>query len=510
MSQPGPTRKMIIVLEQGGLYKAIQQNFAPDAFELVKAVSMEQVRLLASIRTLRLVVTTVTKETAELARALKDISAGRIATLGLLTGEGAGLDETRSFSATTPAEDLDNILTVCCELLDERRAEPRVALRFPIVLNEMGEGIVQNVSASGLLIHTMMPLTKNQQIKVQVGWGPTPLNFSASVGRAAPTTLGQKAMVLRVSRDETEARHFLKGLSDRIMELHHYLAAWHPDSADDDAKLEDLAALAGLDPPGPGTLQVNLAQPTRGPLLPEAVLKTAGNGDQEKEGKEKKEEAEQEQDKEKEEEEEREKAEKKAAKSAKKKKDAADPAEEKQPRDRSNLATWALAAVVALALATVVAWPRISGWQEQAMGRVTQSPPDMGPPPEPDASPEEIELSSDSRSNLMAQGRTLLSKKKYRKAIQALEQALYLEDGEDVRRLLAKIHRRTGNVAKAIEHYEYLAQQAPEVAWFPDMIGRLHLQGKDKDAACSAFRRAFEADPTYKPAEKNLKNFCKE
>ena len=339
------------------------------------------------------------------------------------------------------------------------------------------------------------------------------MNFSASVGRASPAALGQKAMVLMVSRDETEARHFLKGLSDRIMDLHHYLAAWHPDSADDDAKLEDLAALAGLEPPGPGTLQVNLSQPARGALLPEAVLKTEDTGEQEQKGEEEEAKPEPEKDKKEEEKKEKEKEKEEAAKAAeaaKKEREAAKPAEVKQPRDKSNMATWALAAVVALALATVVAWPRISSWQEQAMGGVTQGPPDMGPPPEPDASPEEIELSSDSRSSLMTQGRTLMGKKRYKQAIQALEQALYLEDGEDVRRLLAKIHRRTGNVDKAIEHYEYLAQQAPEVAWFPDMIGRLYMQSKDKDAACKAFQKAFEADPTYKPAEKNLKNFCRD
>ena len=510
MSQSGPTRKMIIVLEQGGLYKAIQRNFAPDAFELVKAISMEQVRLLASIRTLRLVVTTATNETAELARALKDISADRIATLGLLTDEGVGLEETRSFSATAPADDLDSILTLACDLLDERRAEPRVALHFPVVLNEMGEGIVQNVSASGLLIHTMMPLARDQDIKVQVGWGPTPLTFLAKVGRTSPATLGQKSMALGVSQDETEARHFLRGLSDRIMDLHHYLAAWHPEVPDDGARLEDLVDKFGQEPPGPGTLQVNLAAPTKGPLLPETVLKAMGKGP----GADS-DDTEEEKEAEKEPEPKQEEAPKEKAAEAKKRKkekeeEAPEPKKERAPRDKSNLATWALAAVVALALAAVVAWPKISTWQEQGAGSELASAPDMGPPPEPDASPEEIELSSDSRAGLMAQGRDLLAKKKYKQAIQALEQALFLEDGEDVRRLLAKIHRRTGNVARAIEHYEYLAQQAPEVAWFPDMVGRLHLQGNNKEAACASFRKAFDADPTYKAAEKNLKKHCKD
>jgi len=512
---------MIIVLEERGLYKAIQRNFSPDAFELVKAVSVEQVRLLASIRTLRLVVATAGEETAELARALKDISAGRVSTLGLITGEDVSLEETRSFTAAIPADDLSAILNLCCDLLDERRAEPRVALRFPVVLNEMGEGIVQNVSASGLLIRTMMPLTKGQAVKVQVGWGATPLNFKAKVGRSAPASLGQKALALLVSQDETEARHFLKGLSDRVLDLHHYLAAWHPDPADDDARLEDLVDLYGLDMPGPGALKVDLNQPTKGPLLPDKVrLADGGSEDDDEEkpsGKEQKEpEEKDEQDEEKQPK--RPKRDpgpelkpepdppKKAAN-----KGAAAEEEEKQPREKSNMATWALAAVVAAALVMVVAWPRIQRWQEQTLAPPSVvTPPDLGPPPEPDASDEVVEISSSERANLMKQGRSLMARKKYKRALQSLEQALFLEDGEDVRRLLAKIHRRTGNVKLAIEHYEFLAKQAPEVAWFPDMIGRLHLQSNDRDKACEAFREAFKIDPAYKEAGKNLKRHCKE
>ena len=144
------------------------------------------------------------------------------------------------------------------------------------------------------------------------------------------------------------------------------------------------------------------------------MLKTEDTGEQEQKGEEEEAKPEPEKDKKEEEKKEKEKEKEEAAKAAeaaKKEREAAKPAEVKQPRDKSNMATWALAAVVALALATVVAWPRISSWQEQAMGGVTQGPPDMGPPPEPDASPEEIELSSDSRSSLMTQGRTLMGKK---------------------------------------------------------------------------------------------------
>ena len=521
MSQAGPARKMIIVLEERGLYKAIQRNFSPDAFELVKAVSVEQVRLLASIRTLRLVVAAANEETAELARALKDISAGRVSTLGLLTSKEISLEETRSFSATIPTDDLSAVLSLCCDLLDERRAEPRVALRFPVVLNEMGEGIVQNVSASGLLIHTMMPLAKGQAVKIQVGWGTTPLNFKAEVGRSAPASLGQKALVLLVSRDETEARHFLKGLSDRILDLHHYLAAWHPDPADDDARLEDLADQYGLDLPGPGALKVDLNQPTKGPLLPEQVRHGADSS--EEVGKAPARENEEEPEKE---DEAPEKAKRpkrdpgpelkpepdppRKAKSAARKPEPDEEDEKSRPREKSNMATWALAAVVAAALVMVVAWPRIERWQEKTLGPPPQPTPDMEAPAEPDASPEEVKLSSSERANLLKEGRELMAKKKYQGAIQALEQALFLEDGEDVRRLLAKIHRRTGNVKMAIEHYEFLAKQAPEVAWFPDMIGRLHLQGNNREAACAAFRQAFKIDPAYKEAAKNLKRHCEE
>ena len=101
-----------------------------------------------------------------------------------------------------------------------------------------------------------------------------------------------------------------------------------------------------------------------------------------------------------------------------------------------------------------------------------------------------------------------MAKKKYAQAIQKLEEALFLEDGEDVRRLLAKIHRRTGNQGKAIEHYQFLAERAPEVAWFPDMIGRLHLEIGNKDEACAAFRKAADVDSSFKSAGRHLKQHC--
>ncbi len=513
---------MILVVDHEVLLLSMQRHFSPDDYELAHAVSEEQARLMASIRSLRLVVVKASKKSDELALALADITANRVAVLGVLPTEGIKGVDVSVYTDTAPADDLSAISGACRKLLEERRAEPRVGIQFPVLLQDTGEGIVQNITASSLLVNSMMPLSTGEDITVQVGWGLTPLRFSAMVGQGGRASHGQRSMVLLVPLDETEARHFLKGLSDRVLELHHYLALSAKEPTEEDANLEDLADQYGLVDIGPGPINISVSQPAPGPPLPEAQFLTTGDaeepdGEQEEEEDSEPEEPAREHKKEGLDAEElfgREVASPRSrdGEQEPKRKDARDgeDGDRRGGKKLGNSGTWALTFVIAAVLLVVVLWPRISRWQRQgaAPRPVAAMAPDAGEPAEPDASPEEIALSSESRQSLMEQGRALLARKRHKQAVQALDQALFLEDGEDVRRLLAKAYRSMGRRDRAIEHYEYLAQRAPEVAWFPDMIGRLQQELGKRDLACAAFRKATEVDPGYKAAQRNLKRHC--
>ena len=87
--------------------------------------------------------------------------------------------------------------------------------------------------------------------------------------------------------------------------------------------------------------------------------------------------------------------------------------------------------------------------------------------------------------------------------------ALKIRDSSGLRFLLAQSHESAGRHQHAIVHLRAVAKKKPDVAWYPNKIGRLHLKEGRTELACKAFRRSLQAKPDYAVARANVKKYCK-
>ena len=97
---------------------------------------------------------------------------------------------------------------------------------------------------------------------------------------------------------------------------------------------------------------------------------------------------------------------------------------------------------------------------------------------------------------------------KHNQAVRLLKVALAIRDSSGLRFLLAQSNESAGRFRHAIVHLQAVAKMKPDVAWYPNKIGRLHLKEGRTDLACEAFRRSLKIKPDYAVARANVKKYC--
>jgi tRNA A-37 threonylcarbamoyl transferase component Bud32 len=120
-------------------------------------------------------------------------------------------------------EDEEGVAAAARDLLQERRARPRVDVTFRVSLGEKGRGTAHDVSATSLRVQLKKALTVGERVPVEIGWGKRPFAFEAEVFRVEKLGTDRFEAVLHVPDEAADTRKYLDRLVRRIMEMDHYL-----------------------------------------------------------------------------------------------------------------------------------------------------------------------------------------------------------------------------------------------------------------------------------------------
>ena len=224
MNPPEGEQKIILVVQDRELFTVLLRGFSSDYFEVLFAEGPTDALSVGSLRNLRLVTVPVDSEAGvDLAWALKEVS-GDITVLGTTARSQESLGGIAGcVDQVVARSDLKEVGAAARGWLGERRELPRVMVDFPVKFGDGGIGIVKDLSATSMLVETMLPLEEGELVQVEVGEGDAPFQFEARGGRMQRSALGKSSQVLRVSEETGEVRGYLEQLVWKLMEVQYYL-----------------------------------------------------------------------------------------------------------------------------------------------------------------------------------------------------------------------------------------------------------------------------------------------
>jgi len=225
------TRLVIMLVKGRELREHFERCFSSDQHQLVYANGHEEALALGSQRGLRLVVLPLDQSDVHLAAALRLMGRDSFSILGVAKSEAEWASvyqdtedgEDKIFDQVVVAEEPEHVVEAARTLLSEHRRRPRLAVEFPVWIGDAGEGVAREVSSSSLLVDTMMPLKQGDSVMVEIGWGESPICFTAIAGRHRSSDFGQRTVVFHVPEDATEEREALARLVSKIYELQQFL-----------------------------------------------------------------------------------------------------------------------------------------------------------------------------------------------------------------------------------------------------------------------------------------------
>ena len=198
----------ILIVEAEDVFSECLMHFPAGRYALLFAVGAAEAMSLVESRSPKLIILPTEGPTAALAEVLGEINRANAPILGLLEKDTPDATPPEGITRVVYREDVDKITAVASELLKERRKQPRVVVEFPIKLGESGSGIARDLSASAIQIQTAVKLEPGDEVRVEIGWGDEPKQFSATVYRVDRTLIGDFTCVLHV---EDERRPIAPG-----------------------------------------------------------------------------------------------------------------------------------------------------------------------------------------------------------------------------------------------------------------------------------------------------------
>jgi eukaryotic-like serine/threonine-protein kinase len=212
----------ILIVQEEEVFSGFLQHFPAGRYALLYAAGAAESMALCETRPPKLIILPGGPAMVGLTEALREVSRHKAALLAVVKGEVSSGDPPAGIDKVVSADDLEAIIEASTDLLKDRREKPRVLVEIPIRLDEDGEGVARDLSSNFMQIHTHEKLTSGQTLKVEIGWGDDPMQFSTKVFKADTSVLGATVAMLEVEKNP-ETRAYLDRLVKKILEVEHYL-----------------------------------------------------------------------------------------------------------------------------------------------------------------------------------------------------------------------------------------------------------------------------------------------